>query len=231
VSNGELLWNPNIGGFTHTYPFDPSNGTFADSANSFPNSFSSGGTFGMRFRLDRSVETALGQASLVGLVTFRPEPDPNVHSTPPRSLELYRGGPTDPLVLLAREGHNTTGYQNQFNDYVESSPLNDVSGADITAVVVWTPQTLRVYVAGVLAGEKARVTADHPTSHYRLYVAVNQFVVHSGDLQFFKGATRRLVVYNRALDGAEVLALDAALNGDVVSARPAAPKNVRIVAD
>jgi hypothetical protein len=48
-------------------------------------------------------------------------------------------------------------------------------------------------------------------------------------MQFFKGVTRRLVIYDRPLGDAEVLELDAALRSDGSSERPGAPRNLRIV--
>jgi len=230
VSDGEILWNANIGNFTHTLPFDPSRGTFAESADTFPNSFSGGGTLAVRLRVDPSVVASLGQASLVGIVTFRPAPDTNVHSTPPRSLEFSRGGPGTPMQLLAREGRTNIGSNNQFNDKAETGSLANPSSADRTAIVVWDSQTLRIYYDGLLAATTTRLTTDYPTSNYRLFVAVNQFVVHSGDHQFYTGAMKALVVYDRALSATEVSALHGALSsGNPTPTAPSAPRNLRIV--
>jgi hypothetical protein len=162
----------------------------------------------------------------MGLITFRPHPDVNIHRVTPRGLELHRDGPTDPLHFLVREGNNSIGYNNEFNDEVKSGPLTNPT-TDKTAIVVWTPQTLRIYVDGVLSGTSSRVTTDHPTAAYRVMVAVQPSLIHSGDNQFFKGALRSLVIYDRPLGAAEITDLHRALNDNAHV--PQAPMNLRIV--
>jgi hypothetical protein len=225
LSNGEIVWNQNLGNFTFTFPFDPSRGTFAETPGSFPNAFSSGGTMAVRLRIDPSVVTNLGQASSMGLITFRPDPDINIHRVTPRGIELKRDGPTDPLYFLVREGNNSIGYNNEFNDEVRSGPLTSPT-ADKTAIVTWNAQTLRIFVDGVLAGTTARVTADHPTPRYRIMAAVQPSLIHSGDNQFFKGAIKRYVLYNRVLSDLEISSLHAALSSNLPL--PMAPRNLRI---
>jgi Concanavalin A-like lectin/glucanases superfamily len=231
VANGEGVWNQNIGNFTFSFPFNPSRGTFAEHATTFPNFFGSGGTLAVRLRLAPSVVTNLGQASSMGLITFRGDPDPNIHRVPPRALEFHRDGATDPLYFLVREGDNSIGHNNEFNDIVRSGPLTNLVAADMTAIVVWDAQTLRIYVNGVLGGTTARVTVDHPTPRYRVMVAVQPGLIHSGDNQFYKGAIRSFVVYNRVLSPADVATLHSALSGAVAPSPipPSAPTNVRIV--
>ena len=219
VANGERMWNEQIGTFTHSVPFDPSNGTFAETA-SFPNTFGSGGTIAVRLRLAQTVVANLGQGSLVGVITFRPSPEINTMATPPRSIEFYRGSPGTPLELLIREGAATIGHNNLFNDTLQSGALSDPSASDTVAIVVWTPQTLQLYVDGVLRGSLTRATADYPASDYKLLVGANTFVVHASDRQFFQGAMRGLVVYDRPLPAAEVQALHDALAGGAPSPPP-----------
>jgi hypothetical protein len=226
VANGEVTWNRNIGTFTFTFPFDPSRGTFAENVTSFPNFFGSGGTMGIRLRLDASVSANLGQASSMGIVTFRPVPDINIHRVTPRGIEIHRDGPTDPLYFLVREGNNSIGHNNEFNDVVKSGPIAAPT-ADMTAIVVWNAQTLRIYVDGVLSGTTTRLTADHPTPDYRIMMAVQPGLIHSGDNQFYKGSIRTFVLYNRPLSGPDVTLLHAALNGEPTL--PTAPRNLRIV--
>ncbi len=209
LSNGEIIWNEQINGFTHTFPFDPSHGTFAENVTTFPNAYSNGGTFAVRLRLASTVAT-LGQASGMGIITFRPDPDVNIHKVMPRGLELRRDGPTDPLYFLVREGNNSIGYNNEFNDEVRSGPISNPT-ADVTIIVVWDAQTLRLYVDGVLAGTTNRVTIDHPTPAYRLMVAVQPGLIHGGDRQFYEGALKHFLVYNRVLSGAEITSLNSAL--------------------
>jgi hypothetical protein len=227
VDNGETVWNENSN-FTFSFPFDASRGTFAETAASFPNVYGSGGTLGVRLRLNPSVVTNLGQASSMGLITFRPYPDVNIHRVTPRGLELHRDGPTDPLHFLVREGNNSIGYNNEFNDEVRSAPLVNPA-ADKTAIVVWTPQTLRIYVDGVLSGTASRVTVDHPTAAYRLMVAVQPSLIHGGDNQFYKGAIRTLTIVDRPLGATEVDDLHRLLSGEGGPAAPRAPANLRIV--
>jgi hypothetical protein len=179
----------------------------------------------VRLRLDSSVVANLGQASSMGLITFRPDPDINIHRVPPRALEIKREGPTDPLFFLVREGNNSIGYNNEFNDEVRSGPLTNPA-AEKTAIVVWNAQTLRIYVDGVLAGTTTRVTVDHPTPRYRIMAAVQPSLIHSGDNQFYKGAIKRLVLYNRVLTDLEIASLHAALSSNLPL--PMAPKNLRI---
>ena len=99
---------------------------------------------------------------------------------------------------------------NKFNDRVNSTPLSNPL-ADHTVVVVWDPQTLSVYVDGVPAGTVSRLTLDYPTSRYRLMVAVQPGLIHSGDNQFYKGAMRGFVLYDRPLSGGEVTDLHLAM--------------------
>jgi hypothetical protein len=230
ISNGETVWNRNIGNFTFTFPFDANRGTFAETTTAFPNFFGSGGTMAVRLRLDSSVVSNLGQASSMGLITFRPQPDINIHRVTPRGIELHRDGPTDPLFFLVREGNNSIGYNNEFNDEVRSSPLTNPT-SDKTAIVVWDAQTLRIYVDGVLSGTTTRVTTDHPTPNYRIMVAVQPSLIHSGDNQFYKGAIRRFALYNRVLNATEVAALHSALSGGSVQLPPppSPPGNLRIL--
>lgn len=229
VTPSGTVWNENIGNFTFKFPFDPSRGTYAETATGFPNAYPTGGTFALRLRVDPSVLTNLGQASSMGLMTFRPNPEINVHRVPPRSIELKREGPTDPLQFLVREGANSIGYNNEFNDEVRSLPLTNMS-ADKIVVVVWQPSTLRIYVDGVLHNTRTRVTADNPATSYRLQVAVQSSLIHSGDNQFYKGNIRGVAIYNRPLSDSEVAALYTALDsaGSTVPP-PGAPGNLRIV--
>jgi hypothetical protein len=227
VSEQDATWNAGIGNFTFTFPFDPDNGTFAETLTSFPNTAPPGGTLAVRLRLADSV-SSLGQASSMGLITFRPAPDINIHRVPPRSLELHRDGPTDPPYFLVREGNNSIGYNNEFNDEVRSGPLSNLT-AERTVVVVWTLETLQIYVDGVLSGTSSRVTADHPTPSYRLMVAVQPSLIHSADRQFYAGALRTLVVYRRPMTSGEVASLTAALNGSAGPQVPGAPQNLRII--
>ena len=209
VSNGEIVWNQHINGFTHSFPFDPGNGTFAENVTSFPNVYPSGGTMAVRLRLAASVAT-LGQASSMGIITFRPDPDVNIHKVMPRGIELHRDGPSDPLYFLVREGNNSIGYNSEFNDEVRSGPLTNPT-AETTVIVVWDPQTLRIYVDGVLQGTTNRVTIDNPTPAYRIMAAVEPSVIHGGDRQFYEGALRTLVVYNRPLTTSEIASLNSAV--------------------
>jgi hypothetical protein len=227
AAGGEVVWNRNIGSFTFSFPFDPSRGTFAEHSTSFPNLFTAGGTLAVRLRLAASV-SSLGQASSMGLITFRPDPDVNIHRVTPRGLELHRDGPTDPLHFLAREGNNSIGHNNEFNDEVRSGPLTNLS-TDMTAIVAWDAQTLRIYVDGVLSGTTSRVTQDHPTPRYRIMVAVQPGLIHSGDNQFYEGAIRSFVVYDRVLSASEVVGLHMALSGTAPPVgAPSAPTNLRI---
>ena len=229
VTPSGTVWNENIGNFKFAFPFNPSRGTYADTATGFPNSYSSGGTYGIRLRVDPTVLNNLGQASSMGIITFRPDPEINVHRVPPRSLEFKREGPTDPLQFLVREGANSIGYNNEFNDEVRSQPLTNMS-ADKIAVVVWQPSTLRIYVDGVLHDTHPRVTQDNPATVYRLHAAVQSSLIHSGDNQFYKGTIRSLAVYNRPLSDAEAAALYTALNaGGSTVPPPGSPSNLRIV--
>jgi hypothetical protein len=229
VTSTGTVWNENIGAFTFKFPFDPSRGTYAETASGFPNAYPTGGTLAVRLRVDPSVLTNLGQASSMGLITFRPNPEINVHRVPPRSVELKREGPTDPLQFLVREGANSIGYNNEFNDEVRSLPLTNMS-ADKIAIVVWQPSTLQIFVDGVRHNTRTRVTADNPATSYRLQVAVQSSLIHSGDNQFYKGTIRSVALYNRPLSDTEVTALFTALNsgGSTVPA-PGPPTNVRIV--
>jgi hypothetical protein len=225
VANGEILWNENIGDFSHTLQLEPSPGTYADSVTAFPNSFGSGGALGIRLRLDPSIVESLGQASLVGVVSFRPNPEINPLSTPPRSLEFRRGAPGDPLTLVAREGSLGLGYNGAFNDELESSlPIPDPSVSDLVVVFAWTPTELRLFANGVLVGTLMRATADYPTSSYTLVVALNSFVVHSDDRQFYKGAMKKLLIYDRPLLDSELDSLSSALSADTSVATSLAPK-------
>ena len=230
VANGEGIWNQSIGNFTFSFPFDPSRGTFAEQSTTFPNFFGAGGTLALRLRLSPTVAASLGQASSMGLITFRPDPDINIHRVTPRGLEIKRDGPTDPLFFLVREGNNSIGHNNEFNDEVRSGPLSSPN-AEKTAIVVWDAQTLRIYVDGVLSGTSTRVTVDHPTPRYRIMVAVQPGLIHSGDNQFYEGAIRTFVVYNRVLSGAEITTLHAALVGGVAPSPipPSPPANLRIL--
>jgi hypothetical protein len=207
-----VTWNRNIGNFTFTFPFDSTRGTFAENTASFSNSFGSGGTMAVKLRLDSSVESNLGQASSMGIITFRPDPDINVHRVPPRSIEVHRNGATDPLFFRVREGNNSIGYNNEFNDEVDSGPLTNPT-ADTTAIIVWNASTLSLYVNGALSGTTSRVTADHPTSNYRVMVAVQPSLIHSGDNQYYKGTLHALAVYNRPLTSVEVASLNGVLSG------------------
>ncbi len=229
VANGEIVWNEHIGNFTFTFPFNPSNGTFAETVASFANSYGNGGTLAVRLRLATSVST-LGQASSMGIITFRPEPDINIHRVTPRGLELHRDGPTDPPYFLVREGNNSIGYNNEFNDEVKSAPLSNPT-ADKTVIVVWDAQTLRIYVDGVLSGTTTRVTTDHPTPNYRVMVAVQPSLIHSGDNQFYEGALRNLVIYNRVLTSTEISTLNSVLTSGTTppTPPPTPPTNVRII--
>jgi hypothetical protein len=186
---------------------------------------------GIRLRLDPSIVATLGQASLVGVVSFRANPDRNQMSTPPRSLEFRRGAPGSPLKLVAREGNLGRGYNGAFNDELESrEPVPSPSLSDLVVVVAWTPADLRIFANGVLAGTLARATTDYPTANYKLVVALNSFLVHSNDRQFYKGAMRRLVVYDRPLSAGELDALSEALAATgPVTTSPAAPRNVRVI--
>jgi hypothetical protein len=211
VAGDGITWNRNIGGFTFTFPFDPNRGTYAQNTTSFPNSFGSGGTMAVRLRLDASV-ASLGQASSMGIITFRPDPDINIHRVPPRSLEIKREGATEPIFFRVREGNNSIGYNNEFNDEADSDALTNPT-SDKTAIVVWDAATLRLYVDGVLSGTKSRVTADHPTPSYRIMVAVQPSLIHGGDNQYFKGTLHALALYNRPLSAAEVATLNVVLAG------------------
>jgi hypothetical protein len=148
----------------------------------------------------------------MGIITFRPDPDINIHRVPPRSLEVHREGPTEPVFFRVREGNNSIGYNNEFNDEVDSGALTTPT-SDKTAIVVWDAATLRIYVDGVLSGTKSRVTADHPTPSYRIMVAVQPSLIHGGDNQFFKGALHALALYDRPLSPSEVASLNVVLAG------------------
>jgi hypothetical protein len=229
VANGEIVWNEHIGNFTFTFPFNPGNGTFAETVSSFANAYGNGGTLAVRLRLAATV-SSLGQASSMGIITFRPEPDINIHRVTPRGLELHRDGPTDPPYFLVREGNNSIGYNNEFNDEVKSAPLSNPT-ADKTVIVVWDAQTLRIYVDGVLSGTTTRVTTDHPTPNYRVMVAVQPSLIHSGDNQFYEGALRNLVIYNRVLTSTEISTLNSVLSSGTTppTPPPTPPSNVRII--
>ena len=228
VTPSGTVWNENIGNFTFKFPFDPSRGTYAETASGFPNAYPTGGTFALRLRVDPSVLTNLGQASSMGIMTFRPDPEINVHRVPPRSIEFKREGPTDPLQFLVREGANSIGYNNEFNDEVRSLPFTSMP-ADKIVIVVWQPSTLRIYVDGVLHNTRTRVTADNPAAAYRLHLALQSSLIHSGDNQFYKGTIRSVAIYNRPLNGAEVTALHAALSSSGSVPPPGAPGNLRVV--
>ena len=74
------------------------------------------------------------------------------------------------------------------------------------------------------------MTTDHPTPNYRVMVAVQPSLIHSGDNQFYKGAIRSFVVYNRVLNGTELSNLHSALNGGAIQPPPPSPpQNLRIV--
>jgi hypothetical protein len=75
------------------------------------------------------------------------------------------------------------------------------------------------------------VTTDHPTPSYRIMVAVQPSLIHSGDNQFYKGAIRRFALYNRVLNATEVAALHSALSGGSVQLPPppSPPENLRIL--
>jgi hypothetical protein len=101
---------------------------------------------------------------------------------------------------------------------------------DKTAIVVWLPSTLRIFVDGTLHNTHTRVTADNPATAYRLHVAVQSSLIHSGDNQFYRGTIRSLAIYNRPLSDAEAAALYSALNpGGSTIPPPRPPENVRIV--
>jgi hypothetical protein len=220
-----ITWNRNIGSFTFSFPFDAGRGTFAETPTSFPNDFGAGGTLAVRLRLDSSVAN-LGQASSMGLITFRPDPDINIHRVTPRGLEIKRDGATDPLYFLVREGNNSIGYNNEFNDEVRSGPISNPT-ADRTVIVAWDAGSLRIFVDGALAGTESRVTVDHPTPRYRIMVAVQPGLIHSSDNQFFKGAISSFVLYNRVLSGPEIAMLNSALEGG--GTIPGKVQNLRIV--
>jgi hypothetical protein len=60
-------------------------------------------------------------------------------------------------------------------------------------------------------------------------VAVQASLIHSGDNQFFEGAIRNLVIYNRVLSNGEIATLNSALSGGTTPPPPAPPQNVRII--
>jgi glucose/arabinose dehydrogenase len=226
VAGGEVIWNENLGSFTRSFPFNPNNGTFAETVTAFANIYGNGGTMALRLRVGAAAAN-LGQASSMGIITFRPNPDQNIHTVPPRSLELRRDGPSDPIYFLVREGANSIGHNNEFNDEVKSGPLTNLT-ADTTVIVVWDAQTLRIYVNNVLANTTQRVTANHPAPNYRIMAAVQPGLIHSADNQFYRGALQGLVVYNRVLNATEISELHNALNG-TAPPPPQAPSNLRIV--
>lgn len=219
-SGPDMIFNEHIGAFEHKLDFDGMPGTFATSAG-FPNSFGSGGTWAVRLRIDPSVPVpfssgGLGQASSVGIITFRPSPEINVNRVPPRSIELKREGASDPLQFLVREGANSIGYNNEFNDEVRSQPLSVSSlSVDKTVVIAFDPQRLRIFVDGQLQNTTTRVTADNLATAYSLQVAAQSSLIHSNDRQFYPGALRTLVIYNRPLSDQEIGELSFALSGTV----------------
>lgn len=216
-AGNDLFLNEHIGGFTRAFPFDPNNGTFAYSSG-FPNTFASGGTWALRLRVDSSIPPNLGAASSSAIITFRPEPEfnNNPHRVAPRAIEFHREGPTDPLQLLVREGANSIGYNNEFNDEVRSLPLTATSlTVDRTVVIAFDAQRLRIFVDGVLHGTTNRLTVDNPATAYRLFVGAQSSLIHGQDRQFYQGAMRSLVIYDRLLTDTEIGDLSFALSGTI----------------
>ncbi len=213
-SNGEILFNENIPDSKFIFPFDPSRGTFATSNGNFPNNYPNGGTMAIRVRINPFVVNTLGQASSMGIITFRESPDPNIHKVTPRGIELYRGDPSEPNIFQGREGFNSIGHNLEFNDIVRSQFIDGNSlMADKIVITTWDAQTFTMYVDGVWQNTTVRQTIDHTTPNYTVMVAVQPGLIHASDKPFFLGAMRNFIVYNRVLSTSEIGALNGALGG------------------
>lgn len=211
VSGVERTWNASSP-TSYTFPFDPTRATFGQTG-LFLNP--SSGTFALAFRVDSGRLSALGQDSSLGLMSWRPEPDINIHTAPVRSLQVYRGDPGANPMIRAVEGRNDDTVS-----YATSAPLSTLTSTT-TAIVTWTPTSFSLYVNGVLVDTRART--PYISSQTRMMLAVSPELVRSSSQQFLRGVTREPVVYARVLDATEVLTLHQSLIAGVPAPDPPPP--------
>jgi hypothetical protein len=209
--------------YTHESPFDPADGTWADLASAFSEPFNAAnaGTVAIRFKVSSTLQSGLGQASFIGLWSFRQNPELNYSAVGQAGMEIARGGPGAPLTIVARTG---TVCEGNFNDQVQSGEIADLSEWH-TAILVWDATTLRLWIDGVEDVTGNRDCGDWSTDDVQLQMAATSFVTHSDDRQYFTGTTSRFVVYDRELSDPELAELHAALSGDVVEPPPSGQRH------
>jgi len=224
VSGGYIQWNAGyIDSYepTELFPFDETNGTcattgggFPNVAGDFPNTFASG-SYGVRLEIAAAQVTSLGQGSDIAVITFRRSPDVNEHSYGPRWLTLHRGSPGADLQIRAAEGQYSDPPGSFQDEAVSAGFISSTVNRDLTIIVVWDPDIVTLYLNGSQAAEKdPRTQPDNVgTPDQAIFFAAQPGLIHSEDQQFFVGAIKRFVVYDRVLDAGEIAALHADMAG------------------
>jgi len=213
--DGKLTLNSGIGPtYTHTFPLDYTKGTYAVSE-PFPNTFGSGGTWGVRFRSAPWVFYGEGEylpmasAGQMGICTFRPydmatesELYPNIEDGA-RYLRFIRYDPTPgQLFMVAGEGNPELGPNSDRIDAVDAYPDYGMSDMDVDhiAIVSFTPEYVKLYVDNVLVGTTTRQTENYETDYLTIQLGLHN-LIHSSERCYFDGELNWLAVYDRTLTG------------------------------
>lgn len=203
--DGTLSINPNST-YTHTIPFDESQGTYLKTETGFSNTFESG-TIGIRLKPGPWMDHGGGATWDPGGFIFQRDPLTN-DAAPPVELAYY-GTPQIPFFFFGPVRSGGTD-----REYLQGSAIDQFqTQTEFSAIVVWTTTAITLYVDGVQNATKTRdYNDDDPTSNYALWVAVDHSLIHSADRQFFAGFLRRLVIYDTNLNSSDVGLLHTALS-------------------
>ncbi len=215
-SGGRMLFNLTIGSFTFAFPFSYNNGTAAF-APTFANTFGAGrgGTWAVRVKPHPDLVADLGSGNQQGIVTWRPSPDVNLQSFPPRALVFIQFDDDGPLRLRVKEGANVLDGGHADNEYLTSRELtSDELTNGFTAIMTFgnpLPSTAKIYIDGVLAGEIDRVTEDNAATAYTIQFALQSSLDHGADRSYYNGSFWKASIYDREFNATEVLSLHAAM--------------------